>query len=119
MPSHYMYSPTTPSYSPSYRPASFAPRKMSLSKAGFTTQHQIMFHGSWILGVISLSLAIWYTRIIYDASYAQNQMQSYPKLVPFLQTNGGKALTAILYILSILFGGNAFRTFTRKVERIF
>jgi hypothetical protein len=102
MPHQYMYSPSTPTYSPSYRPAyaSYAARS-SASKG-----KNLMCYGCGIVGFLVLALAIWYTRIIMDPVYAQSQMYDYPDLVPFLNTMPGKLVTVVLYIVAIsLFTG--------------
>jgi hypothetical protein len=54
--------------------------------------HTILYHGSWVAGAIVLALAVYFTRIAYDAMYAQQQMMMYPRLTMFLQTTAGKAV---------------------------
>lgn len=109
-----MYSPSTPSYSPSYRPAyAFAPKK------AVHTSHHIMFHGSWVVGAIVLGLAVWYTRIAADAMYAQSQMQMYPKLTMFLQTNGGKAVIALMYLVSVALFTGTYKLYMDKIRHLF
>ena len=101
MPSQYMYSPATPSYSPSYRPlyASYAPKPKS--KGMDMSTFNFKCHGCFILAVLILLFVLYCVRIINDPMYAQDQAVNYPDFVNFLLTMQGKVVIAVAVVIII------------------
>jgi mannose/fructose/N-acetylgalactosamine-specific phosphotransferase system component IIC len=97
----YMYSPATPTYSPSYRPlyASYVPKNKTkeLNVAGFNFK----CHGCFIFAVLLLLFVLYCIRIINDPMYAQEVAVQYPDFVNFLLTMQGKVIVAVGVVIVI------------------
>ena len=98
----YMYSPTSPSYSPSYRPS------MAFASSGKSdSMFHVKLHGPWIGGLLVLLFAVFSTRVASDPMFAQKHYQNMPQLVQFYQTTLGKVVIALLYLAAFgLFTGS-------------
>lgn len=104
-----MYSPATPTYSPSYRPlyASYAPKKQG--KGLDMSMFDFKCHGCFILAVLILLFILYCVRIINDPMYAQEVALNYPDFVNFLLTMQGKVVVALGVVIVIYLFSYAYK----------